>query len=285
MNILDKIKQNRVDYDSILDKAITFRSPLFASPISVIIPIRGRTEFLVPLIRSMRVSDDRCSITVVEHDHELKHIDTCLSLGVSYVGIKCEKRDPFNKCLAHNVGAILSHRSDWLLFHDVDCLVQDCFFHRLAVNYESNLSDVFQSFAKKRVLYCSEELTYKLINHESNVNELTAHSDGITIGKSGAPGGSILISRKLFFLIGGYDPELFWGYSPEDSFFLLKTGLYASIISCNDIEVFHMHHRCLRKTNPSLKAMKKTQGAFLGLCDEDKMAIIEYKKGLLSAWS
>jgi predicted glycosyltransferase involved in capsule biosynthesis len=224
------------------------------------------------------------SITFVEHDSTLHHEDLCVSSGVSYIGIKCKEGEPFNKCLAHNIGAIMSCDSEWLLFHDVDCLVQEFFFRDLLVNSKLYWSEAFQAFARNRVLYCSEDLTKKLVGGVVSVDKLTIDSDGITVGAEGAPGGSIFITRELFFFVGGYDPELFWGYSPEDKFFWTKVSICETITSCNNIEIFHLHHEFLGRTNPSLRDMKRTMKEFLGLSKQDRFAIIEYKRELIERW-
>ena len=103
--------------------------------------------------------------------------------------------------------------------------------------------------------------------------------------RRGAPGGSILTSRNLFFEVGGYDPEIFSAYSPEDEFFWYKLSTYTTIRSCQNNEIFHMYHPSTEYTNPHLKSLIALMKKFRELSRDDKIKIIEYKSQTLSRYA
>jgi len=226
------------------------------------------------------------SVTIVECDTQLQHSGQCRKLGVNYIGIKTKKDEQYNRSLAFNVGAILSGKCEWLLTHDIDCVVKDNFFSNLLKNTRRHGSGAVQSFNKRRVLYCSTKLSKSLIRDEIDVNGLCEESDGISTCAGKAPGGSIFINRDLFFEVGGYDPELFYGYAPEDRFFWDKVSIYEEIRSASNpvTDIFHLHHEPMMGTNPELGRMIKIADTFGRLNYSEKLNIVKYKQEILSSW-
>lgn len=282
--ILDKIDRNKVNYNSILNGSVKSISVSYSS-IKVIIPIRGRDDFISPTVKSLMKAGVN-HITVVEHSNKLQHHGICKELGIYYIGIPCSEQAPFNKCLAFNVGAISVGDCDWLLMHDVDCMVQPSFFLNSLNNLALKKKDVIQPFNKRRVLYCNENLTKRIIEGRAIVDNLNESNPNIFTCEGQAPGGSIFIDRDLFFDVGGYDPELFSGYSPEDKMFWDKISVYSIIVSCDrpPSEVFHLHHEFMGGTNPLFKEMLNTSERFNKLSFRDKAYIINYKSKLLDKW-
>ena len=283
--ILKTIQENNVNYRSVIKRSKVIMKT-GESYIRVIIPVRNRDDFIEPTIRSLNSWKGEVAITLVEHDRKLKHKNKCKKLGVDYIGIKAKRDEPFNKCLAFNVGVLVSGNSEWLLMHDVDCMVQDRFFTNLLKNAHRHRSGAIQSFNKRRVLYCTDWLSKSLIRGVTDVNDLNEDSDGIFTCEGKAPGGSIFIKRDLFFTVGGYDPELFHGYSPEDRFFWDKVCVFGEICSANNpiTDIFHLHHEYMGNTNPQFKKMLKIANAFGKLGYINKCEVIKYKQEILSSW-
>ena len=283
--ILRLIEQNRINYGTFINESVFNINWDGDCRYGVIIPVRGREGFLPVLLDSFRQTRyrDLC-ITVVEHSDTPTHRNTCAVPDVNYIHIPA-KGAMFNKCLAMNMGVIASCLADYYIFHDLDCLVQQDFFKNLDVIVDSG-AEAIQTFKDTRPLYCEAMLTEKLLHGDIGVNELSIGMEGIFEPKRrGAPGGSILTSRGLFFKVGGYDPELFSAYSPEDEFFWHKLLTYTTVHSCQANEVFHMHHPSFEYTNPNLKFLIALMKRFRELPIEEKKKIIEYKSQTLSQYA
>ncbi len=253
--------------------------------ISVIIPVMGRLTFLIPVITQLKEaianSGKKINITIIEHSNKNSYQEPTKKLGIDYHWIQKSEDEPFNKSLCHNVGAILNKNSDYFLFHDLDCLVLNDFFTNLIemMNVESEY-EFIQTFKDRRLLYMSKELTNHIINP---FNPIAEKKETFIEGKCCAPGGSILISNKLFNKIGGYDPELFYGYSPEDQFFWNKAELFCEPKSgINDL--YHMHHETLEETNVNILKMLNYVNKFDELKEEEKFELIGYKQNILEKY-
>ena len=284
-SIIQLIQGNPIDYKAIIDNAdISMRDD--KAYICAIIGLRGRKRFIEPTINSILNGGGMVAVTVVECDTTLHHKKQCVDLGVSYIGIKTKRGERYNRSLAFNVGAILSNHCEWFLTHDIDCMVKDNFFGSLLRNAHGRSLEALQSFNKRRVLYCSTQLSKSLIDHEITVNNLNEDSDGISTYSGNAPGGSIFITRDLFFDIGGYDPELFYGYAPEDRFFWDKMSTRTVVGSADNpvTDIFHLHHKSMMGTNPELNRMIRIADSFCGLTQLQKQNIVKYKQEILSPW-
>lgn len=231
--------------------------------ISFIIPVRGRKEFLPTMFDAFIKARDNSKldvcITIVEHSHERVHFDYCVDNEINYIFIPCEDGELFNKCLAMNCGALWSHDSEFLLFHDLDCIMQSDFFDNIMLNLEEKETDALQTFADRRVLYCNKILTQKIINGGYDYDSLRLNNITVTLPQFlGAPGGSILIKRDAFYKVGGYDHTLFQANSPEDSFFWRKVATLSSIDVCDNPrnELFHLNHPITYHSNPRIGEMK-----------------------------
>jgi hypothetical protein len=213
--------------------------------LTIIIPVRGRINFLTPLIISLKRSIDnynkKINIIVVEESKFPEHKENCRINDIDYFYIESHNRY-FNKSLCNNIGAMLYKNSEYFLFHDLDCLVKEDFISNIFENLLSKELKCIQTFDKRRVLYMNENITEEILNGNITIDEV--ESNELIEGNCCAPGGSILIKNDLFFEVGGYDPELFYGWSPEDLFFWDKVETLENIGICDKPknEIYHMYH-------------------------------------------
>lgn len=278
MNV-NVFKGNLIDYNKINRRAKIKESGHF--DISVIVPVRGRTEFNRKLYESINSSADfagiRCGVTFVEHSNSPSHEKITES---NYIYL--ETKGVFNKCLSFNIGFIDSIRADYYLFHDLDCIVRKEFMRDLMENMNNSQYRSLQSFRDRRVSYCDEETTKNILSGKIKIDELNSNHTGVTIPPKEswkAPGGSIFCTRDHFVDVGGYDPDLFWGYSPEDAFFYDKLSNTGGVGSCNNpnIDIFHLYHPPLWNSNPDLPKLNALQSKWMALPLNKKIETIEYR--------
>lgn len=303
--LIEYINAKKFDYKEIKNRNIflIFDSDIFYNEASVegvsydinfIITVRGRLDFAEPMYKSFKEarikSPLKVGYTVVEHSDFPEHSKFCKKNCINYIWIKPEEEKLFNKCLAYNVGALFGPKSKYYIFHDIDCLVQSDFFLKLSENLSNKNCRAMQCFTGRRVLYINENFTPKVVSGEFPVDDLNINMPEVDLprlnGKVmiGAPGGSILVERDLFFEVGGYDPELFLANSPEDAFFWEKIDtLDKMYISDNpEIELYHMYHPPTWMYNPYGKEMYIINEEFKKLSLEDKKEIIELKSKFIS---
>lgn len=265
MDILKIYEQNILSYEKIIKKTFKRINNLngiknSVIDVSIIIPIKGRQNQIIPLINNFKESflhydKINYSMTFVENDDIPLNKNIITSTDVNYIFLKKETKEEFNKCLSMNVGAFLV-KGKYFLFHDVDILVKKDFFKNIFLNIEKhNNVNVLHPFSGRRVVYLNKEKSEMVrknlldINDINTINPYESHNTDVIYGKSGAPGGSILVKSELFFNIGGYDDSFFKGYSPEDHFFWSKLETIEKINSCDNPknEVFHLEHDVLHR--------------------------------------
>ena len=296
-NLYDYAIENRIDQKEILDNAKKSVNKDFAE-LSIVIPVYGRESFLEPLIHYFRLAEKNTEVdiayTVVEHSEVPTHLKTCTSLGINHIWI--EKKEShaykFNKCLAMNIGAC-AVKGNGYMFHDLDCLVRSDFFTNLYENINSKNSDAIQTFSDRRVLYLNTDLTYKALTMELEVDELKAgptdikdpKHTGVTLpAVIGAPGGSIWIKQKRFLEVGGYDPNIFFGYGPEDIFFWDKVSTVCQMHTCTDPrnEIFHMKHPLTNTSNPHAPTLLALHEAYVRGSDrQEKLKFLDLQRQTL----
>jgi|TARA_R110000851_G_scaffold285798_1_gene439581 predicted glycosyltransferase involved in capsule biosynthesis len=237
--------------------------------ISFIIPVRGRQEFLPTIFDAFKKACEKSvlniCLTVVEHSNEMVHLDFCQENGISYIFIPCEKDDLFNKGLAMNCGAIWSRDSEFLLFHDLDCIMQSDFFDNIMTNLEEKQTDALQTFTKRRVLCCNKILTKKILLGGYDYDSLRLNNLTVTLPQFlGAHSGSVFIKREAFYKVGGYDHTFVKANSPDDSFFCRKIATISSISSCDEPEneLFHLNHPVTYNSSPKNVEMKEVEFQF-----------------------
>lgn len=296
---LDNILEKRViDYDQIRESGI-FTLNNSKAFINFIIPIRGRSNFIKKTIESVKsaagefekgpsffekhFTTGRINITVCEHSEKPEHETVCSNLGVDYIWI--ESNDKFNKCLAMNTAAFFAAETEWLLFHDVDCIVRSDFFINLFKNIEKKNRKAIQTFSDRRVLNLDDSRTRRVLEGHDEIDKL-AEGPGITAGVPGAPGGSVCVTRSLFFKIGGYDPYYFVSYAPEDIFFWRKAEVYENFETCTSPrnEIYHMNHPRVKVEGGELMAMEMLKKSFEKLSLEKKIELLEKMKNNISKY-
>ena len=283
---LTKLKQrfgSGFDYAT-LEKKVYIRNPE-TTTVSVIIPVRGRTNFHQVLVDHLKSSfenipDKTLAITFVEHSQIPEHKSFAEQSGANYIHIPTD--GVFNKCLAFNVGFLYSTKAEYYLFHDLDCMTQTNFWRLLYLNLANTPYTSLQSFRDRRVLYCDQPTTDQIINKVISVNTLGAKSPGITepaLHQWKAPGGSIFCPYDQFISVGGFDPEYFFGYSIEDAFFYNKLELTGGIGSCNNpqVEIFHLNHPPLCNSNPHLAEHHAIYEDWMTLTNEEKVELMNIK--------
>lgn len=299
MNIFQEIQNRAINYQEILDSC-EIKVQSNAPHISIIVPVYGRTEFnkvlcnhfkaaidfytekvkpallIFPITHSL-VKNPLISLTFVEHSDKPEHKSLCADC-VNYVWIP-KNGQPFNKCLAHNIGALLTNNANYFLFHDIDIMVPEDFFVKVMqnvtkiVNGKPNVYDALQTFTQRRLQLCNEFITGELIANHLSVKHIPSHPAHFKAAQPGAMGGSIFLTNELFFKTG-FCPEIFNGYGLEDAFFWQCINLLGNVGSCDmpQLELYHLHHEANRVTKP---ADWKFYNSFLSLPDEKKKELVK----------
>lgn len=288
--IINKINNNKIDYKKIKDDNIVIiQNPEELYDINFLITARGRADFAQPMYDSFKAAAEKSSLnityTVVEHSEIPEHSKFCKKNKLNYIWIKSAPGELFNKCLSYNMGVFFGPKSKYCLFHDIDCLVQSNFFLNLFDNISHKQCRAIQCFTGRRVLYINQEFTPKVISGEFPVDKLSLDMPEVDLPRLGgkvmigAPGGSIMVERDLFFEVGGYDAELFLANSPEDAFFWTKVDTIDKmhISDDPDIELYHMYHPPTWMNNPFVHDMQAINGIFNQLLTDDKKEIINLK--------
>jgi predicted glycosyltransferase involved in capsule biosynthesis len=295
INLYDYAIGKKVDQKWVLESAKKNLQKSSAE-LSIIIPVYGRESFLEPLIHYFRIAEKNSGLdiayTIVEHSEVPVHLRTCIRLGINHIWIEKKESDPFNKCLAMNIGACAVKGNDYM-FHDLDCLVRSDFFTNLYENVKAKDAEAIQTFSDRRVLYLNADLTYEALMMELKVDDLIEgpidtkdpKHTGVTPPKNvGAPGGSIWIRKERFLEVGGYDPNIFFGYSPEDIFFWNKVATVTEMHTCTDPrnEIFHMKHPLTHASNPFLKDLSALHEVYAVNCDHsERLRFLHLQKTFL----
>lgn len=284
--IEQKVDQNKINYDELRLLCEVNLNKQEEVDINVILPVRDRDDFVKPCINHLNRAIDNCdwniSTTLVEESTASKHSDK-VSGDTNYIYVP-SKNALINKCLAHNCAFKYSNKAKYYLFHDIDILVQSDFFEKTVSNVKQSQARVLQTFSKRRVLNMNKYLTEAVLSNQIDVNDLNENYEHIEIPQEGAPGGSILVERELFIEIGGYDPELFYGYAPEDRFFWDKIETISKVnFPSDDVELFHMCHDIKTFENAQLWNMHVYLDCFSKMDLSNKKLFLNTKKNLLGA--
>lgn len=281
---------NPIDYSAIKeDNIVIVYDENKKNDISFVIPVRGRINFIKPMFNSFVKASEKSglniSLTIVEHSVNPEHSHFCKQNKINYMWIKTNEGQPFNKCLAMNMGAIFGPKANYLLFHDLDCLIQTDFFSKLVLNIFKKQCKAIQCFHGRRVLYLDNILTDKAIKEELDIDSLNLGMPGIGLPNVvGAPGGSICVDKNLFFEVGGYDPELFYTNAPEDVFFWDKINEVSKMEICDnpEIDIFHMNHPVTYNDNPRIQEMLTLHKSFVTAKPEERKEFVSLKKDSLN---
>lgn len=297
INILEALERNKFDYESIKEKSyIHWSDPPMEFDINVIIGVRGRKEFIQPVLNSFykarsafyegKNTHPFFAITVVEHSETPEHKDL-LDGNENYIWTPGNIVEQYSRSFAYNFGVKYGPKAKYYILHDVDILVKENFFEEVYANLKDN--KCMQTYGGRRVLYMSQELTPKVINQEIDINILSQNYPGVSLpmynGQPalGSKGGSIIVERDFYYEIGGFDPELFWGYAAEDQIFWDKALTLLGEIAYADnplIDMFHMWHPPTSASNPMLYEMENHMLQFRSMKKKDRHNFLNLKKEL-----
>ena len=293
MNIFQEIQNRAIDYKQVLSTCeIDLKD--HDTYVSVIVPVCGRTEFnkvlcahfyraiayannkinetlsLLPIIR-LPITKLTVSLTIVEHSDQPVHKSICAD-WVNYAWIP-KQGQPFNKCLAHNIGALLTKESSYFLFHDVDIMVPQDFFLKVMQNLRRGSYDAIQTFTKRRLQLCDHVLTNKILQGDASMDNVIHYPGHYHEAQPGAMGGSIFLTKELFFKTT-FCPEIFHDYGLEDAFFWQCIDLLGKLGTCDApmLELFHLNHDANRITKD---VDWRFYNAFLALSIEEKKNFIK----------
>jgi len=290
--LIEKIIKAKIDYEFIKNENshVLLFDEAQNYDINVIIGIRGRGEFLDPIIKSfdeaIKNTDKKICFTIVNHSDYAEHLMYCKKRKINYIWTKGNVTNQYSRSFVYNFGVKYGNKAKYYLLHDIDILIKKNFFEEL---YE-NLKDYqcLQTYGKRRVLYLSNNLTKKVLKNEIDYNQFNENTEEVSIpmfaGKPalGSKGGSVIISRDLFFKVGGFDPEIFWGYAAEDQFFWEKVNTISQIEYADNpsIDMFHMWHTPSSSSNPLLYEMESNWIKFKNMSKGEKENIIKLKEDL-----
>lgn len=292
-NIFETLEKNKFSYKEIREKSDISLIDDNEYDMNVIIGFQGRQEFFAPLIESFEKafkyyknidSSKTFCFTFVEHDlfPNSKHL---LENKVNYIWTPGNVSDKYSRSFAYNFGVKYSNKAKYYLLHDIDILVKENFFEELYTNLKD--FKCMQTYGRRRVLYLSKELTPKVISKEVDFSTFDENTPDVSLpmfaGKPalGSKGGSIVVERELYYEIGGFDPELFWGYAAEDQMFWHKAEtLLGEIIYADNppIDIFHMWHPPTYSTNPLVYEMENYMHQFNGMKKKDRFNYLEIQK-------
>ena len=292
--VINTVKRNKFSYSEIQKKSRVLLLNNNDCTVNVIIGFRGRTEFHEPIIDSFnnafryyqRNFADRkhtFCLTFVEHSAQPVSENT-LQGRVNYIWTPGNVTEQYSRSFSYNFGVKYSNKAKYYLLHDIDILVKENFFEQLFVN----LSDrkCMQPYGKRRVLYLSKELTDRVIKKEIDYNVFSEKTPEVSLpGILGSKGGSIFVERDLYFEVGGFDPEVFWGYAAEDQFFWEKLLTVYGKVSFADsppIDMFHMWHPLTNVSNPQLGEMEHYFNDFKAMTKANRLKFIQLQSQSLN---
>jgi hypothetical protein len=301
-NMIRLIKENRINYSKIISDPHFYKSITEeTTDITMLIPVKDRISFLKPSVHYIRESQKngpyKIKLIYIENDSIPKFKEACEELGVDYVYIPIDKSQSngfFAKSLCYNIGFFIAPKTNWYIFHDLDILIDKDYFNKLSVYMGKNPSWV-QPYTKRRVRFLSDDIT-KNVCSNSFIDLSTLSDEEATVPcNSGSTGGSILVRNDMIEKVGGYDPELFFGYAPEDMFFWIKLEAIMKelgyVSTCFNgggtyaddppIEVYHMAHLPTANTNPYYKPMISILESFYEYSYVDKFKIVVLKSEIL----
>lgn len=303
MNILiDLFKERKHNYSDIYrhQKTIKLLSKDYRD-INFFIAVKGKTDYFKATLNNVLISLKNCGlkikIVVVEQDETPVNYEFCEELKVDYIFIPQEisySENFHSTALMYNVGYLFSKKSNYNMFHCCDILLPHNFFKIIEENYLNKEPFTWlQPFHNKRVISIDEETTKKFLSGELAYLDPSdiQISKNYVAEESGASGGCICVCEKTMDVIGGYDPELFYGYSPEDAFFWAKLEVITNKCKVSNlhtgaaiyadepkIDLYHLNHERQINNNQNYKNMLKLYLSFMeDFSFENQLEYIEFK--------
>jgi hypothetical protein len=243
-------------------KALESKEPY---DISIVIPCKGRRPLLETTIKVLKheiaKTDQRVAITLVEHTDSIEFKEYAFTEGLGWIHIPMtggvgSPLGQFNRGLCFDIGHLYGPPCKYYMMHDSDLLVPDNFFNKVNV-YFNRGTIALQPYSDRFVWQTNQEFSEKLQADLSIFYAGVDEQDVCTRNQPGAKGGSFILKSDLFTNVGGYDPQVFWGYAPEDQLFWLKVESIASVNYADSprIPLIHLWHPNAATKNPLLAEM------------------------------
>lgn len=289
------VQKNRIDYESILKDYRVLRENISEEEqdIVVLIPTMNREDYLRTVLRYMNAaaqqSKYKIHIIVVEQNDTMacREIAKEANAGYLWMPLQVTKLNCFIKSLCFNVGYLAAPKSKWILAHDSDIVVSTGFF-KLKKDYLDGRFFFIQPYNDRRVRRLTDASTKRVMESDKILN-LWSIGDFELHGQ-GATGGSVFVRSSLFEKVGGYDPELFYGWGPEDVFFWMKmeslcgptrsdttSAHQGNACYVPDQQVWHLEHPRLWESNPHLIDHNELYNSFCHMPPKMRQIFIGWK--------
>ena len=233
--------------------------------ISIVIPCKGRKPLLETTIKVLKheiaKTDLRIAITLVEHTDSIEFKEYAFTEGLGWIHVPLSggtgsPLGQFNRGLCFDIGHLYGPPCKYYMMHDSDLLVPDNFFNKVQVYFNRGVV-ALQPYSDRFVWQTNQEFSEKLQADLSIFYNGIAEHDVCTQNSPGAKGGSFILKSDLFVNVGGYDPQIFWGYAPEDQLFWLKVESISSVEYADSprMPLIHLWHPNAATKNPLLAEM------------------------------
>lgn len=237
-DIWKELKGDHIGYDKLVASCdVTIRKN---ADFNIIIPVRGRFPHLKTFLKHVNQLQgylQNWCITVIFQEEDKKFYEEIKAMNICYVNVIHLPHDALNNRFEKNMNRSLCYnvaskivKCEWQVNHDVDLIFALDFLSHIEAK-SKNRQKWFQPYRGSRVIYLSESESAKIktaLNTQTKV-EITPEVPPLnyTPYTAGAPGGSVVVRWDDFQEMGGYDPELIFGYAPEDHMFWRKLeGFY-----------------------------------------------------------
>ena len=288
--------------------------------VNIVIGCCGRPDLLratvLHLKKSLGSTDLRVSIVVSEMGSEPLFRDFAADLGVEYLFIPFEASDTENKhseALSQSLAYFCIRKSQWYCFHCADIVVPEDWLARLEVLLKKNRGFI-QPYSGKKLQYLSPEYSQMVVeaNGTTNIRELEASilsGSGPGLKKldnhqsiAGNTGGSIFVTRNDFEQVGGFEPEIFFGWGWEDILLWSKLEFLYALFHKQDMSelysnnnfhqgnatypehpllVFHLYHEPSEQAT-NMMDMRLLSHCFYRMPYFDKLKYMRMKRGMLA---
>jgi len=175
----------------------------------------------------------RIECVVVEQDNE-EVIRAALPGWVKYCHVPLPTKEmAYSRAWAFNVGARAA-QGDFFIFHDDDLVIPSVYAREM---YKYHCQGFEVVNLKRFIFYLDHESSKKVCQHE----RIDFSPKIQTIMQNAEAGGSVGISRKAFFEIGGFD-ERFVGWGGEDNEFW-ERALTRKVYPFGFLPIIHLWHQ------------------------------------------
>jgi len=300
-NIKDLYLSNNIDYGSLFKQIKLFGDYEEGAYIDIFLPTYNRDSFTLKTLQYLFASLQNINYsynvvcTSFNYSEEVKK--TCLDNGGIYLYSSTfpKQHNTFSRALSFDLPfKYLKCSSNWCMFTDCDLLVTPTFMEN-TLNKLKGVTTWLQPYSYKRITNLTEEGSQAVFQSEKCIDLTSLEA---IYPKSGAPGGCVIVSNNLYKSVGGYDPELFWGYGPEDAMFWVKlecmVGEVGAIEGChvggatysNSETLYHLYHEPqwmktrTHKEQRHAYDMQLIHDSFFALPYDKKLKLIEFKKEL-----